>query len=117
MANNEAGFASRTHRAPGTSVAGVGLFTVLRVLDPLLQYVVITRHVGIGFLPKALGGTLATTPYSSFLHISSYQLLILGMSMGSTIKQVFWAIFISQQELPVGHAVAIAVFNTVFNSA
>ena len=116
MANNEAGaFPSRTHRAPGSSVAGITVFTVLRVLDPLLQYGIIARHLGIGFLPTAFGGTLTSTPNAGFLHLPSYQLLILGMSMGSTIKQVVWAIFISQQELPVGHAVAIAVFNTVFN--
>lgn len=108
------GFPSRTHRAPDTSVTGVGVFTVLRVLDPLLQYAVITRHLGIGFLPKALGSTLTTTPNAGFFHLPSYQLLILGMSMGSTIKQVFWAMFISQQELPVGHAIPIAAFNTVF---
>jgi protein-S-isoprenylcysteine O-methyltransferase Ste14 len=117
MTNNEArSFPSRTHRFPGTSIAGLSLFAVLRVLDPVLQYAILSRYLGIDFLPKGSGGTLIAGPNAGFLHLDSYHLLILSMSMGSTIKQVFWAIFISQQELPINHAVAIAVFNTVFNS-
>jgi len=113
------GFPSRIHRSPGTSVVGISIFTALRILDPLLQYSIITHHVGIGFLPTLFGGTLtpslAASP-TNFLDLPPYQLLILGVSIGSSIKQVFWAIFISQQELPVSHAIAIAAFNTMFNS-
>ena len=117
MTNSEArSFPSRTHWVPGTSVAGVRLFAVLRVLDPVLQYAIMSHYLGIGLLPTALGGTPIDGPNAGFLHLDSYHLLILSMSMGSTIKQVFWAIFISQQELPIDHAVGIAVFNTVFNS-
>src|SRR5436190_526613 len=118
MVNDEgSSFPSRIHRAPGTSAIGIIVFTLLRVLDPFLQYAIITRHVGIRFIPNTLGGTLAPiSNRSNILQLPPYQLFILGMSIGSTIKQVFWAIFVSQQELPVRHAVAIAAFNTLFNT-
>lgn len=118
MAGDQAStFPSRVHRGPDSSYFGTSFFTILRALDPVLQYGIITRHWGISYLPGLIGGALiSTTSSTTFFHLPPYQRLILFMSIGTTIKQVFWAIFITQQELPITHAIAISVFNSVFNS-
>ena len=39
------------------------------------------------------------------------------MAVGSSIKQNYTLAFLSEQEMPVGGAIMIPVFNTIFNSA
>ena len=39
------------------------------------------------------------------------------MAVGSSIKQNYALAFLSEQEMPVGGAIMIPVFNTIFNSA
>ena len=93
---------SRVHRGPSSSVIGVGLFSTLRILDPFLQYAVITRHILVSPIPSLVGGTLSMYPsftHADVLDLPPYPLLILGMAVGSTLKQVFWVHFISEQEL------------------
>jgi protein-S-isoprenylcysteine O-methyltransferase Ste14 len=112
-------FPSRVHRSHGSSTLGVSLFTVLRTLDPFLQYGLLTRHPGLTSFCNHFGGTFATVPGSVAgtltLGLSPYQQLILSMSAGAALKQVFWAVSISQQELPVHHAIIISAFTTAFN--
>lgn len=113
-------FPSRVHRSHGSSTFGISLFIILRTLDPLLQYGLITRHFGLTSLRNLLGGTLATVPSFATrtltLGLSPYQQLILSMSAGTALKQIFWVVSISQQELPVDHAIIIAAFTIVFDS-
>jgi protein-S-isoprenylcysteine O-methyltransferase Ste14 len=116
--SSEGKMPSRVHRGPGSSVIGVGLFSTLRILDPFLQYAIITRHVIVSPIPRLLGGTLSMYPsftHADVLDLPPYPLLILGMAVGSTLKNVFWVHFISEQEMPPSHAFPIAGFNTVFN--
>jgi hypothetical protein len=117
--SQEKGFPSRIHRSHGSSTLGVSIFTILRTLDPFLQYGLISGHLGIRALPGLFGGRLAPLPLfidnARCFALSPYQLLILGMSMGTTLKHVYWSVFVSQQELSPVHAIIISLFNTAFN--
>ncbi|KAI9836326.1 MAG: hypothetical protein M1837_003414 [Sclerophora amabilis] len=106
-------------RRHGSSPVGKTVFCGLRLLDSLLQYTILSRHVLASFVPMLLGGSLAPPAVSgttTLLGLSPYQLLILSMAIGSSIKHTFWVIFISQQQMPVGLAFTIAGINTVMNS-
>jgi len=50
------------------------------------------------------------------LHLSPYRLILLGMSIGSSLKQIFWQTYIANEEMPVSTAVMVGAFNTVCNS-
>ena len=38
------------------------------------------------------------------------------MAIGSSVKQIFWKLAIAEQDMRVGDAAGIAMFNTIFNS-
>jgi protein-S-isoprenylcysteine O-methyltransferase Ste14 len=113
-------FPSREHRTPNSSPLGIVVFSTLRLADPILQHAIITRHLGVSALPEYFGGSLASLPFASslanVLDLPPYHQLMLGMSLGSALKQIFWLLGVSQQELPVSHAVAISAWNTAMNS-
>jgi hypothetical protein len=44
-------------------------------------------------------------------------LIVLAMAAGTTIKQVCWIAYLSNEEMPTGNSIIISIFNTVFNSA
>jgi hypothetical protein len=44
-------------------------------------------------------------------------LIVLAMAAGTTIKQVYWVAYLSNEEMPTGNSIIISIFNTVFNSA
>jgi protein-S-isoprenylcysteine O-methyltransferase Ste14 len=112
----EKSFPSRVHRTNGSSTLGVSLFIILRTLDPFLQYGILRGHLGIRALPNLFGGRLASfTDNEQNWALGPYQLLILGMSVGTTVKQVYWSVFLSQQELNPVHGIIISLFNTTFN--
>lgn len=111
----------RIHRTPSSSVLGLVVFSTLRLVDPILQHIIITRRLDLAaFLPRLFGGTLKSIPLftslGNVLSLPTYHQLILAMSLGSGLRHTFWATVISQQELPVGLAVGIATFNTLLNS-
>ena len=101
------------------------LFFSLRGIDPLIQYSILSRHAGISWIPRLLGGALspATGPSTvglrpanaAFLDLPPYQTLLLGMSVGSMLKQNFWLAAISNDEMGPGPAITIAIFNTINN--
>ncbi|KAH8884975.1 hypothetical protein GQ53DRAFT_696836 [Thozetella sp. PMI_491] len=102
-------------RTKGSSPIGTSLFIGLRSLDVLFQY---------GILANGLAD-----PLLNFLHVSKVEapivalglplksLVMLSMAAGSSLKQNYGLAFLSEQEMPVGGAITISVFNTVFNSA
>ena len=107
-----------------SSPLGRAIFVGLRALDPLLQYTILTHHAGISWLPARFGGTLYTTVATTssltttspvLFGLPPYQSLILCMSIGSMLKQNFWVLAISPEEMPPSSAVFISLFNTVMN--
>ena len=102
-------------RIKRSSPIGTSVFIGLRSLDVLLQY---------GILANGLAD-----PLLNLLHVSKVDspivalglplksLVILSMAVGSSFKQNYALAFFSEQEMPVGSAIIVPVFNTVFNSA
>jgi protein-S-isoprenylcysteine O-methyltransferase Ste14 len=102
------------------SPVGTSLFVGLRILDAFVQHAILVRGLGSGLI-YGLGGE--TVPYGSPafgifapLGMSPYRLTLLLMSIGSALKQSFWAIYTAEEELPASSAVAVSIFNTVVNS-
>ncbi|KAE8449022.1 hypothetical protein EG329_008610 [Mollisiaceae sp. DMI_Dod_QoI] len=92
------------------------IFIGLRTADLFLQY---------GILAKGLAD-----PLLNLLHVTQTPnlapavafglplkpLLMLAMAAGSTLKQSYWAIFISKEQLPAQNSFIISTFNTLLNS-
>ena len=109
-----------------SSPFGRAVFVGLRALDPLLQYSILSRHAGITWIPGLLGGALLPATGAEYLlrpannglifDLPPYQSLLLAFSVGSVMKQSFWALAIGQEELSPGNAALISLFTTIKNS-
>lgn len=100
----------RIHRGTSDSSSlGRALFAALRLLDVPAQYALLTRALP-AFISRCGGGT-AVAPA-----LSPHQLLLLSMTTLAALKHAHWALAISAEAMPPADAVAIAVFNAVFNS-
>ncbi|KAK4999696.1 hypothetical protein LTR60_007560, partial [Cryomyces antarcticus] len=104
------------------SPLGTGLFLGLRALDPFFQYQILAHGVGSSIIHKLGGQTLpqgpplVTNSFIDQLGLSPYRLVLLTMAIGSTVKQNYWLVGISNEELPPGTAVGVSAFNTIMNS-
>ena len=104
---------------------GRAVFVGLRAIDPLIQYTILSRHAGISWIPQLLGGALLPATGAAYLFrpantglildLPPYQSLLLCMSIGSMLKQSFWALAIGKEELLTSSAVIIATFATIMN--
>lgn len=103
--------------------AGKATFFLLRAIDPAIQYGIlaygigtpILHRLGLRTLPPGLGTQTGIAAIDR-LGLSPYRLVLLGMAVGSAVKQNIWVTLLSGEPMPVGGAVAISVFNTFFNS-
>lgn len=104
-------------RVKAPSPLGTSLFVGLRAADIFIQY---------GFLAQGLASPLlkllSVSPTTNAapivaLGLPLQQLIVLTMAAGTAIKQSGHLLFVSQEEMPAGSAIIVAVFNTVFNSA
>ena len=50
------------------------------------------------------------------LHLSPYRLVLLGMAVGSALKQNIWAAALAGEPMSVTNALLIGAYNTLFNS-
>jgi protein-S-isoprenylcysteine O-methyltransferase Ste14 len=100
----------------GPSPIGTTVFTVLRCLDPFLQY---------GILAKGLANPLinllhVSSPVDSApavaLGLSIKPLALLAMAVGSTVKQVYTLLFTANEIMPPSSALLICASQTIFNS-
>ncbi|PSN75367.1 hypothetical protein BS50DRAFT_596352 [Corynespora cassiicola Philippines] len=103
---------------------GKTVFVVLRSLDPFLQYGILAHGLGTPLLHRLGMRTLpaglpARTGIAAVdgLGLSPYRLVLLGMAVGSAVKQSIWVTTVSGEPMPVGPATIVGVFNTVFNAA
>jgi len=106
-------FISRVKRP---SPLGTSLFIGLRSLDPFLQYGI----VGSGLAAPLLNAREVSTAHTSAplvaLGLPLKPLIILVMAVGTTIKQVYWVAYLSNEEMPTENSIIISIFNTAFNS-
>ncbi|KAF2685397.1 hypothetical protein K458DRAFT_365768 [Lentithecium fluviatile CBS 122367] len=102
---------------------GKAAFFLLRAVEPYLQYSILAHGVGTGLLHSVGLRTLppglpAQTGFSAIdgLGLSPYRLVLLGMAVGSSVKQNIWVTALSGEPMTVRDAIIIGVFNSVFNS-
>ncbi|OJJ35829.1 hypothetical protein ASPWEDRAFT_60025 [Aspergillus wentii DTO 134E9] len=106
-------------RTKGPSPIGKSIFIGLRAADVFWQYNLLRRSWGMAIIEK-LGGHAA--PAIQVLHpvgltgLRPYYDLVSLFSLGSSVKQIAHMALVSEQEMSTGSAVAIAAFNTIFNS-
>ena len=98
---------------------GTCMFIGLRAADVLLQrYILLNapltpllRSLNITPSPAPAGGAV-----SPALGLSPYQSVLLAMSAGSAIKQIYWLLFLSFEPMYPFNSIFIAGFNTMSNS-
>ncbi|MCJ1341025.1 hypothetical protein MMC09_006321 [Bachmanniomyces sp. S44760] len=88
----------------GSSPLGTTTWIALRLLDPVLQFYLISRFTHQPF------------SVTTFKTLTPYQYLLLGLSLGSAVKQTYWVLFTSLEVWPVSSAVPIAIYNSLMNS-
>lgn len=106
-----------TRGVKGPSPLGTSLFLGLRPLDIFIQYGILSRAIPIVSGLSSIG--ISTIPQSTqvvALGLPLKPLLLLAMTAGSALKQVFHTAFIMQEEMPAGGAFAVTIFNIVCNS-
>lgn len=105
-------------RRKGISQSGNLIFTLLRVLDLPLQYHIIRSGIGMDIV-RRLGGTSISRSLASsnsFLGLSPYHSLILGLAAGSAAKQIYWCLAVDDNVFAPSFATMIALYNTVLNT-
>jgi protein-S-isoprenylcysteine O-methyltransferase Ste14 len=102
--------------------AGKAAFFILRAIDPVIQYGILAHGIGTPLLHRlglrTLPPGLATrTGIAAIdgLGLSPYRLILLGMTVGSVVKQNIWVTLLSGEPMPVGGAVAVSAYNTIVN--
>ncbi|KAF1967464.1 hypothetical protein BU23DRAFT_573205 [Bimuria novae-zelandiae CBS 107.79] len=101
---------------------GKAVFVLARAIDPFVQYSIL-HGAGTGLLHQIGLRTLPSSGFSNTgisaidgMGLSPYRLVLLGMAVGSAAKQDIWAVALSGEPMNVNSAIAISMFNTVFNS-
>ncbi|KAI4287087.1 MAG: hypothetical protein L6R35_003660, partial [Caloplaca aegaea] len=115
-------YRSLASREKRPSPFGTTLFVGLRAADAILQYHLL-RHNWAHQAIRALHGVPITGVSSAagggggLLGLTPYGTIISALALGSSLKQIIFTTIISEQEMRPGPALAIAAFNTVFNTA
>ncbi|KAJ4294935.1 hypothetical protein N0V88_005174 [Collariella sp. IMI 366227] len=103
---------------------GLALFVGLRGADIALQYGLLAHHVanpllqflGIPTLPACLSVRFSGSIWTGLSSLPLQPRLLLCFAIGSWLKQSYWAIFVTENEMSAGSAIGISLFNTIFNS-
>ncbi|KIW93003.1 uncharacterized protein Z519_06852 [Cladophialophora bantiana CBS 173.52] len=103
----------------GTNLLGNTLLIGLRALDPLLQRRLLLNSP-LPRLASMLGLPAPRPPVSGgpllqATGLTPYQTVIWAMSVGSAAKHIFWTLVTAREPVYPAAAVAISVFNSVFN--
>lgn len=106
----------------GSNRIGTAVFCGLRAIDPLIQHSLLLS-TPIASLARKLGRTPPRPPPSggalittAGLDLTPFQAVILSMSVGSALKQIYWLLVTCNEPLSPSSAVIIALFNTVNNA-
>jgi protein-S-isoprenylcysteine O-methyltransferase Ste14 len=103
--------------------AGKATFFFLRGIEPFLQYSILAHglgtslihRVGLRTLPPGLPAHTGISLIDG-LGLSPYRLILLGMAVGAAVKQNIWLVALSGEPMPVNGAIAVGMFNAVFNT-
>ncbi|CZR58618.1 uncharacterized protein PAC_08510 [Phialocephala subalpina] len=100
-----------------SSPLGTSVMVGLRTADIFLQYGILAKGLADPLLSLLNVSQPLNFAPAVALGLPLKPLLILAMAAGSSIKQSYWLVYVSKEEMPPANAVLISVFNTVFNSA
>lgn len=102
---------------------GRTVFVLGRVVDPLIQYSILAHGMGTGLLHRVGLRTLPLGVPSPIgiaaidaLGLSPYRLVLLGMSVGSVVKQNIHMTMLGDDPLSVPNALIISAFMLFWNS-
>jgi len=99
------------------SPLGTTLFVGLRTFDVFVQYGILAQGLADPILSRLPTSTVPTNSAPIVaLGLPLKPLIVLGMAAGTAIKQIYWLLFISQEEMGPAGALPIAFFNILFNS-
>lgn len=91
-------------RTKASSPLGTSIFVGLRLLDPPLIYSILAHGLASRLI-TALGFSAPSIDSSfNFLGLSSPQTVIFLMATGSSLKHIYWILFVSEQQMPAGTA-------------
>ncbi|KAH7328087.1 hypothetical protein B0I35DRAFT_8272 [Stachybotrys elegans] len=103
--------------SPGGTITFLGL----RPLGPLLQYHLLSG-VGTTLLAKA-GFRIIASPVTETgiavidrLNMPLPHLIVLAMSTGAAVKQIYWLVGLSRERFGVGAGIAVTMYNTLLDS-
>lgn len=101
---------------------GTASFVGSRLIDPLIQYQFLKHGWGNSLISRLRGRTLpqgppliTRTPLDR-LGLSPYRTVLLGMSVGSMLKQNYWVTAINQERMLPLFGLKVGVLNCVFNT-
>jgi hypothetical protein len=102
------------------SPLGTTVFVGLRIADVFIQYGILANHLASPLLDLIgtphISSFASPAPHAIALGLPLKPLIIWGMAVGTMLKQNYWVLNLSNEEMPVGNAINIALFNTIFNS-
>jgi len=106
----------KTYNQPGSLT-----FIGIRPLVPFIQYGILAKGwgssvlnaIGVDTLPAGLPNTGTAL---DVLGLSPYRLVLFGMSLGSTIKQIYWQNVTSQEQFTPAMAGFVTGFNGFFDT-
>lgn len=107
-------------RVKGAQLSGTLTWTALRALDIPLQDWLLRSGAAITLIARLGGRAIAppiVRPASLVLGLQPYHALLVGLSAGSALKQVYWKWFVGDTSMPAGMSAVIAAYNTFFNTA
>ncbi len=124
MAKPEPNLHDNVSRVKRPTPGGLALFVGLRGADVALQYGLLAHHaanpllqlLGIPTLPAPLVAGSSAPILASLAALPVQPRLLLFFAIGSWLKQGLWAIFMTENEMSLGSAAGISLFNTIFNS-
>lgn len=102
-------------RKKGTSTINTTVWNILRLSDLPLQWWILKSGIASSLLLR-LGATPA--PYvttATVLGLGPYHTVVLGLAVGSSLKQIYWKTFIGDTVMTLPFTFAIASYNTVLN--
>jgi len=101
---------------------GTALFTLGRLADLPLQYWLLRKSYFLPDLIAKLGGTPVPLVQPGFttsvlgLGLSPYQMLIMGLATGSSLKQIYWKLFVNDTNMTYSFNTIVCVYNTLLNT-
>jgi hypothetical protein len=113
-------FLPRGDAAKKPSPLGTAVYVGLRVADVFIQYGILANHLASPILDLIgtphISSFASPPPHAIAFGLPLKPLLIWGMAVGTVLKQTYWVLNVSNEEMPVGNAIQISVFNTICNS-